>query len=752
MRSQESPWQRLAEPGVLVSVIILAVAIIYNSTSGLAIAAVAVRRYVWDALVWSTPSKLLFGLDDWLSPNPFPRPMLLARPATYEAKSEALARLLGLNRPGGIVASVSYAGKSGFSRLSAGKDVDRPSGLGNLSNSCYQNSILQGLASLKPVREYLAWVASEGDRGLPRTYRTEALGKLVSDLYSASENGRTLWTPPILKNMSTFQQQDAQEYFSKLLDGIEEEIQKALSSIQKHPGYESDGSRDDSGTSQHSDDSGYHSVSTVSKYPLERNNAYRIPLEGMVSQRVACMVCGDSSGLRLDPFRCLTLNPSTNTRTDRLERMLDDFTGLETIEDVKCGNCTLIKWRTQLRRMTDDIKRAKGMDDDDLRAGFPDLVTRLEAVETALEEGDLEEATLTEKCKISQNLRVKSTKSKQVGIARAPPSLVFHINRSSYDEYTGRPYKNTTQVGFPKHLDLGPWCVGSARSLSEHAEEQWQLPSEQPMVAGSTRRSNLVGPKYELRAVVTHHGLHENGHYVCYRKHPPPPRKEGGNGAKGKQPVPATLVAEQDIEQDGVENVNEETSMLSPEIPPATPAVEEDREEAHWWRLSDSVVTQSDEERVLSLGEAFMLFYECVDPNSVLASGLEVTGNDEDDGFTDEDVSTAFDTPRMLPSDAAASGGGPDDKLEMTLHDLSDDAALADTTSADRSHQGQKAEPARDREASHQASIVAASGSSIVVQHTGLPRAAVKNEPVAWHARTDVLRQAASVPLPSNED
>ncbi len=55
--------------------------------------------------------------------------MLVGRIATHEAKSAALARLLGLDRSGGIVASVSQAGKSGLSRLIAPKRSQRPAGL-----------------------------------------------------------------------------------------------------------------------------------------------------------------------------------------------------------------------------------------------------------------------------------------------------------------------------------------------------------------------------------------------------------------------------------------------------------------------------------------------------------------------------------------------------------------------------------------------------------------------------------------------
>jgi ubiquitin carboxyl-terminal hydrolase 1 len=60
--------------------------------------------------------------------------------------------------------------------------------------------------------------------------------------------------------------------------------------------------------------------------------------------------------------------------------------------------------------------------------------------------------------------------------------------------------------------------------------------------------------------VVTHYGRHENGHYICYKKHP------------------------------GFESQKEQ-----------------------WWRLSDDDVTKVTEEAVLSQGGAFMLFYDCVE-------------------------------------------------------------------------------------------------------------------------------------------
>ena len=75
---------------------------------------------------------------------------------------------------------------------------------------------------------------------------------------------------------------------------------------------------------------------------------------------------------------------------------------------------------------------------------------------------------------------------------------------------------------------------------------------------------------FELRAVVTHFGRHENGHYVAYRRHASPSPSQSEN-------------------------------------------VEKEQTGEKWWRLSDDDVTAVDENYVLRQGGVFMLFYERVD-------------------------------------------------------------------------------------------------------------------------------------------
>lgn len=260
------------------------------------------------------------------------------------------------------------------------------------------------------------------------------------------------------------------------------------------------------------------------------------------------------------PFNCLTVPLGRAWEYD-VSECLDEYTKLEQIEGVECGKCTLLKNQNLLSKIAERVK-----DEPEDNVVRKTTMERLEVVNAALEDDDYEEKSL-QKCKISPKNRVSSTKSRQAVIARPPKSLVVHFNRSLFDELTGELRKNTAQVRFPKMLDLGPWCLGSAGGRTDEAEK-WLLDPNIPMISGTFGPSRLRGPLYELRAVVTHYGRHENGHYISYKKHP------------GK--------------------------------------VLEDRDSGDWWRLSDDVVSKVGEENVLGQGGVFMLFFDCVEPATTI--------------------------------------------------------------------------------------------------------------------------------------
>jgi len=123
--------------------------------------------------------------------------------------------------------------------------------------------------------------------------------------------------------------------------------------------------------------------------------------------------------------------------------------------------------------------------------------------------------------------------------------------------------------------------------------ESWSMTPNEPMIPGRLSKRDSNGLNYQLRAVVTHYGRHENGHYICYRQHP-------------------AYTSQHDTEQDG------------------------QNQKLKWWRLSDDDVSPVSADAVLRQNGAFMLFYERVDddlkdyavlmPSTLTA---EETGNTE---------------------------------------------------------------------------------------------------------------------------
>lgn len=650
--SEEKLWDRISQPSVLVPALVLLVTAVYQFAHSQAASRgrqlPSVGDLIWDGIVFVCPAALLYAVDRWVNPPLFPIPMLQPQPATHAAKSDVLRKILRTDQPGGIVASVSEAGRRTLSNTFSGPKTksDQPAGLGNWDNSCFQNSILQGLTSLKHLPPYLGGFTTHGKS--PAKDQTTTAGTLrsfIAELNDTSNNGRTLYTPSVLKNMSTIQQQDAQEYFSKLMDQIDKDIEKAAKAACRQTGLEADLNRDDTAASQHSDDSGYQSLPILSKAGSELVTV-RNPLEGLSAQRVACMSCGHSEGLSMIPFNCLTLNFEMGVSHYDLFELLDNLVRLEPIQGVECVKCTLIDYRKSLQRLSKAV---------------PAAATRLQAVEEALEDEEFDDKILKQ-LKIPDSQKVSSTKTKQVVIGRPPPSLVMHMNRSVFDPSTFRSYKNLAAVEFPKTLDLGPWCIGSAEGKSALVatrpqdgepqvntsdEEKWVLDARASMVAGDAHPSKISGPIYELRAVVTHYGRHENGHYVCY--------KRGNTGIHD-----ADKADEEDLDQppnlvgddgpDEIDGVND--SRLDDADPPAdTEEPYSEEPGSQWWRLSDETVYKVSEQDVLSQGGVFMLFYDCVDPNSVLVAPHE---SEEAEAFVKPAQSWSEDSVATLCNPAAA--------------------------------------------------------------------------------------------------
>ena len=529
---------------------------------------------IWNTVAYIIPSRLPVAryASDNCSSNDSTQ--------AAKTKSNSMRRILGVENRG-VMDLVQQKAKSiGVGSFTSASPTRALPGLGNWDNSCYQNSVLQGLAALESLPAFLS--SSEPEHATRST--RAALRDFVLRLNDQENCGKTFWTPAILKNMSSWSQQDAQEYLSKVLDEVESCTREAAQKSSKTFGLESLVISTPSSTPRAASveegevgkANGDLSLK-ISQLPGElRSMLVRNPLEGLLAQRVGCQKCGYVEGLSLVPFTCLTVPLGRGCLSD-VRDCLDEYTALEPINGVECIKCTMLHAEIQMSHLLEDNKLPQGKDASDKAS--PDTAAlcssvrdRLALVRQSIQDKDFSDSQL-KKCQIGPKNRVCTTKSRQAVIARGPKALIVHVNRSVFDELSGVQSKNNANVRFPMTLAIGPWCLGDHPTASEGEDtaETWTTDPSVSMLSDLyDEEVPPSGPVYQLRAVVTHYGRHENGHYICYRRSPHHTRLDRPSDTGSEQSHP-------------------------------------------WWRLSDEDVTEVSEEDVLSHGGVFMLFYEQIE-------------------------------------------------------------------------------------------------------------------------------------------
>ncbi|TPX20683.1 hypothetical protein DIZ76_016578 [Coccidioides immitis] len=561
-------------------------------------------RLAWKLIVMLSPGPIVFALDKNPNEGGVSKDNNLAR--DIPMKEQALRRILRLDRTSFLSGPSGYP-KTGSIHLRTTRLA--PAGLGNFNNSCYQNSIIQGLASLRQLDYFLK--NNLQTLGHVQQMSTHvSLKETIAQLNTLSYAGRKLWLPNELKSMSSWQQQDAQEYYSKLVEQIDKEISEASKSLVTDDGFKL-------------------SLTALQRNPCSSPDENRVceilkrigfvdlvgpfdnPLEGLMAQRVGCMTCGYCEGLSLIPFTCLTVPLAQHIEYD-VRDCLDDYTALEPIEGVECIKCTVLRVKAGLLEFLDKLRsndwsQLEPSDKAQKEALSQMTESRLNAVQDVLQNEDFSEKALSEHCRLNPRNRVSSTKSRQSVIARAPKSLAIHINRSVFDELTGVLRKNYAKVIFPDILDLDEWCLGSKQigTTDDTLTENWEADPTKSMLSSPSAAFQSLNRKYELRAVITHYGRHDDGHYICYRKF--------------STELPTDLVLA-DNRQSKMEGGEEQ-----------------------WFELSDADVTSVSKNIVMEQGGAFMLFYELI--GNASEKPIDVPSDPSSQNFTESSCESPVDGP-----------------------------------------------------------------------------------------------------------
>ncbi|EMD40387.1 hypothetical protein CERSUDRAFT_80061 [Gelatoporia subvermispora B] len=480
--------------------------------------------------------------------------------------------------------------RDGLSRPEAEKGVADDGyypGLVNLSGTyCFMNSTLQAMASLNYLQPYLDRIHRKAEALDVPTPIVDTLRDLLHALNMPGSYPHPIKPLKIIQALSDQSQakhnslfssrehQDAQELFQLLSECIKNEAAAV-------------------------DKEGHRDRGLNGSAPLQgedNRDVGKSVFDGLTANRRSCVECGYTEAVMHFAFDNWQLAVPRLANACRLEDCLDDYTRLEMLTDCICRKCSMITTCQKLEQEAERLTESTQAEQD------PSASKRKRArearklavrVKDALREGRIEEEIKS----VKMEKVFSRASTKQAMVARPPPVLALHLNRSMhYGHYAA---KNTCRVVFPELLDLTPYTTSG--QLSTHPSMPISSPSPgpstfppQPQVqARSTTPTpaNCTTPRtlYRLAAVVCHYGQHSFGHYVCFRRKPRAP------AAGSRRFVPPRLV-------------------LSPPGAPSNVAALEDpptRPGRGWLRISDDSVREVGIESVLQEGSgAFMLYYE----------------------------------------------------------------------------------------------------------------------------------------------
>lgn len=445
-------------------------------------------------------------------------------------------------------------------------------GLSNPANDCFINSVLQALAGVEGLKEYVKEIqekyiadndyihvsgvndeaenAEKHDESKVDVQRilviTSALMLMLEKLSERPAYRKTISARDFISTLEHVfrsninrRQQDAQEFLQVILEKLADEHLALSQSI-----------------------------------AAEQNEAKaQLPVAGSISSQITCLTCGFQPEPNISSFLTLTLNVPHVSSNTTLDACLDGLLKVETIDDYKCQGCmvSFLKDTIQdeLSRPVDPATKEKleailARMNQDPETWASQGVSKIQ--HSLLIDGRTDPKSAEAFLKrLSKNDPARRRIQKHTSISKFPPVLVIHLSRSVFDP-SAFSTKNTARVEFPEVLVLGS--------------------------IGEKRR------KYHLSTMIIHRGGHNSGHYETFRRMKEDEIRDKDTGEN----VMGGIDAAQDGAQAEVGKDKDEKNKIRKRRPKVS-----DR----WWRISDNKISECRTKDMLYMQrEVYILFYE----------------------------------------------------------------------------------------------------------------------------------------------